>query len=317
MKLSVLDASTLGQDLPFDSLQELGETVIYQTTLEDEVEHHIADSDVIILNKIKLNESNLKNAHNLKLICLAATGYDNVDVDYCKTRGIGVCNVVGYSTNSVAQVTLAMALSLSTNLTSFTKFVNDGSYTKSGIANRLTPVYHELAGKVWGVVGMGNIGKQVGRVAKAMGCRVIGFKRVPDREFPCCNLSYLCKNADIISVHLPLTDETRGIISRELISAMKPGAILINVARGAVTDEEALAEAVLSGQLGGLGIDVYSTEPFPETHPFQKLLGLPNVCLTPHMAWGAFESRVRCLEEIVLNVKAFQCGNLRNRVDQN
>ncbi len=316
MKISVLDAATLGSDISFAPLEELGETVVFQSTSAEEVVDHIADSDAVIINKVKLNESNLKYIENLKIILIAATGYDNVDIDYCRERGIAVCNVVGYSTHSVAQVTLSMALSLSTNLPQFQSFVNDGSYTKSGIANCLTPVYHELNGKVWGVVGMGNIGRQVARVAQALGCRVIAFKRTPDREFPCCNLNYLCKNADIISVHLPLSDATRGIIDKEKIDMMKENAVFINVARGAVTDESALADAILEKKIAGLGVDVYSTEPFPENHPFQKLLGLPNVCFTPHMAWGAFEARKRCLDEIVLNLKAFLNGKRRNRLDQ-
>lgn len=316
MKISILDAETLGDDLSYDKLQELGETAIFQNTSPNEVTANIGDSDVVILNKVKLNENNLKNCHNLKLICVAATGYDNIDITYCRSKGIAVCNVVGYSTNSVAQVTIAMALSLLTNLPSYTRFVNDGSYTKSGIANRLTPVYHEIAGKVWGVVGLGNIGKQVARVAKAMGCRVISFKRTPDRDFPCCNLSYMFKNADIISVHLPLSSDTNGIISKELIDSMKPDAVLINVARGAVCDENALTEAVLQNRIGGIGIDVYSKEPFTEEHPFYKLLDHPNVCLTPHMAWGAYEARCRCLDEIVENIKAFYNGASRNRLDE-
>jgi len=316
MKISILDAGTLGEDLSYHKLQELGETVIYQNTSAEDVTRNIGDSDVVIINKIKLNENNLKHCPNLKLICIAATGYDNIDIAYCKTKGIAVCNVVGYSTNSVSQLTLAMALSLSTNLPSFTQFVNNGSYSKSGIANRLTPVYHELAGKVWGIVGLGNIGKQVARVAKAMGCRVISFKRTPDRDFPCCNLSYLFKNADIISVHLPSTSDTSGIISKELIDSMKATAIFINVARGAVCDETALAEAVLENRIGGIGIDVYSTEPFPDDHPFHKLMGLPNVCLTPHMAWGAYEARCRCLDEIINNIKAYYNGESKNRLDE-
>ncbi len=316
MKISILDASTLGQDITYDIFKQFGEVVVFQSTSENDVTAHIADSDVVIINKVKLNEHNLSGAHNLKLICIAATGYDNVDLSYCQKRGIGVCNVVGYSTDSVAQVTLAMALSLSTNLTSFTGFVNDGSYTKSGIANCLTPVYHELRGKVWGIVGMGNIGKQVASVANAIGCRVIGFKRTPDRDFACCDLSYICKNADIISIHLPLSNETHGIISKELIESMKKDAILINVARGAVTDENALAEAVLAGKIGGLGVDVYSVEPFGENHPFNKLLGLQNVCLTPHMAWGAYEARVRCINEIAENIASFIDGERRNRLDK-
>lgn len=314
MKITLLDAGTLGDDLNFNLLKEFGDTVVFQNTNPDEVAEHIADSDVIIINKIKINEHNLKNVCSLKLICVAATGYDNIDLSYCKKRGIGVCNVVGYSTHSVAQVTLAMALSLSTHLPEYNAYVNGGLYSKSGVANRLTPVYHELFGKIWGVVGLGNIGKQVARTAESIGCRVIGFKRTPDKEFSCCDLSYLCKNADIISVHLPLNEETRGLINEEMIATMKKSVLFINVSRGAIADEAALAKAVLEKKIGGLGIDVYSAEPFAESHPYTSLLGLPNVCLTPHMAWGAFEARERCLNEIILNIRAFLNGDRRNRL---
>ena len=207
-----------------------------------------------------------------------------------------------------------MALSLYTHLPEYSAFVDCGQYSKSGVANRLTPVYHELFGKVWGVVGLGNIGKQVARTAEAMGCRVIGFKRTPDEDYPCCALDYLLQNADIISVHLPLSKDTRGLINVERIASMKRNAIFINVSRGAIADETALAKAILDKKIGGLGIDVYSAEPFPENHPYTALLDLPNVCLTPHMAWGALEARQRCLNEIVLNIKAFYSGEHRNRL---
>ena len=315
MKIVNLDAKTLGDDLDLSKISELGEAVIYQNTPQDEIKNVITDADVIIVNKLKLNESNLPYAKKLKLICVTATGYDNIDIEYCKAHNIAVCNVVGYSSQSVAQLTVTLALNLFMNLRRFTDFVDDGSYTKSGIANRLTPVYHELSGKVWGIVGLGAIGRQVAKAADALGCKVIAFKRTPDSSIPCCNLSYLFKKADIISVHLPLSDETKGIIDRELISQMKQDAILINVARGAVTDEEALADAVNEDRIGGIGIDVYSKEPFDESHPFYKLLGNKKAIFTPHMAWGAYEARVRCLDEVLENIRAFYRGETRNRLD--
>lgn len=315
MKIVYLDAKTLGDDLDLSSVSELGEAVIYPNTPQNEIKNVITDADVIIVNKLKLNESNLKYAEKLKLICITATGYDNIDIEYCKKCNIAVCNVVGYSTHSVAQLTVAMALNLSMNLSSFSDYVEDGSYTKSGIANKLTPTYHEMNGKIWGVVGLGAIGRQVANIASALGCKVIAFKRSPDSMIPCCNLSYLFKKADIISVHLPLTEQTKGIIDKELISQMKENAILINVARGAVTDEQALAEAVLQNKIGGIGVDVYSKEPFDELHPFHQLLGNKKALLTPHMAWGAYEARVRCLENVLENIKAFFRGEIKNRLD--
>lgn len=314
MKITLLDAGTLGNDMNFDLFSKFGETVVFENTSDYEVISHIDDSDVIIVNKIKLNKNNLSNAKNLKLICVAATGFDNIDLSYCKSHDIGVCNVTGYSTHSVAQVTLAMALSLSTHLNEYNTFVNNNEYSIGGIANRLTPVYHELLGKTWGIIGLGNIGKQVARVAESLGCHVIGYKRTPDNEYSCHDISYICQNSDIISVHLPLNDETKGIISSNLIASMKKNVIFINVARGSVTDEAALAKAILENKIGALGVDVYSKEPFGSDHPFTSLLGLPNVCMTPHMAWGAFESRQRCLNEILLNIEAFFDGKIRNRL---
>ena len=315
MKIVYLDAKTLGDDLDLSGFSELGEVVIYPNTPQEEVKNVICDADVIVLNKLKLNESNLQFAKNLKLICVTATGYDNIDIEYCKTHNIAVCNVVGYSSHSVAQTTVALALNLYMKLSDYTDFVDSGEYTKSGVANKLTPTYHELHGKIWGVVGLGAIGRQVANIASALGCKVIGFKRTPDSSIPCCNLSYLFKKADIISVHLPLSDETKGIINKDLIASMKEDAILINVARGAVTDEEALAAAVLEDRIGGIGIDVYSQEPIPESHPFYKLLGNKKALLTPHMAWGAYESRVRCLEQVLDNISSFFKGEIKNRLD--
>jgi glycerate dehydrogenase len=291
------------------------ETEIYVNTPPESVAERIAESDVVIINKVKLNESNLAGAKNLKLICVAATGYDNIDVAYCKTAGIAVCNVVGYSSLSVAQITVATVLSLSCHLHEHTETVRSGRYTASGVANSLTPVYHELAGKTWGIVGYGNIGKQVGRVAEALGCRVIYNKRTSNGKLECVSLETLCKESDIITIHTPLSDSKRGLISKDMVSLMKNDVIVVNEARGAVSDEAALSLAVKEGRIGALGCDVYSVEPFGTDHPFYEIKERPNVCLTPHMAWGAYEARVRCLGEIVLNIKAFFNGEIRNRVD--
>lgn len=312
MKTVILDGKTLGDDINLDIFGE--DTEIYDTTEPELVAERICDSEVVIINKIKLGEHNLKDAKKLKLICVAATGYDNIDTAYCKKNGIAVCNVVGYSTQSVAQLTVSMALSLVMHQKEYNDFVKSGEYTKSGIANRLSPAYYEVAGKTWGVVGLGNIGKQVARVAEALGCRVLAFKRTPSDEYDTVSLSELMKMSDIISVHLPASPETNGIISREMISKMKRNAILVNVARGSVTDEEALCDAVLEGKIGGIGIDVYTKEPFDETHPMNKVKDLDNVILTPHIAWSAYESRVRCLDEIRRNIESFLKGETRNRI---
>lgn len=314
MKIVFLDALTIGRDIDLSLYEKYGELKVYETTTQEEFTDHVGDSDVIIINKLKVGRQNLPKCPNVKLVCVTATGFDNIDTEYCKENGIAVCNVVGYSTQNVAQLTVAMVLSLYCRLTEYNRSVTDGTYTRGGVANILTPVYHELYGKTWGVVGYGNIGKQVGAVAKAFGCKVIVYKRTPIEGEECVDIDTLCKESDIISVHTPLNDGTRGLISRERIAMMKKEAILVNVARGAVCDEEAIADAILEGSIGGAGIDVYSKEPLGEDHPIAKIAGLDNVILTPHMAWGSYEARVRCCKEIALNIESYINGEKRNRI---
>ena len=314
LKLAVLDSATLGGDIDLSMLEKFGELKIYANTAPEDFADHVGDSDVIILNKIKVGRQNLPECKNVKLICVTATGYDNIDLEYCKENGIAVCNVVGYSTQNVAQLTIAMALSLVCHLNEYDRLVADGTYSRGKSANILTPVYHEIYGKTWGIVGYGNIGKQVARVAEALGCRVIVYKRTPTDEAECVDIDTLCRESDIISVHTPLNDGTRNLISRERIATMKKDAILINVARGAVVDEAAVADAILEKRIGGAGVDVYSVEPLPEAHPYNSIAGLDNVFLTPHMAWGSYEARVRCCQEVALNIEAYIEGARRCRI---
>ena len=313
MKISVLDGATLGADVDLTPLYEVGDVTVFDTTPEELVSERLKKSNCAVVNKIKMNENTLKGADELKLICVAATGFDNIDLEYCKNKGIAVCNVVGYSTDSVAQLTLAMVLSLSVHLSEYTSFVDSGKYTESGVANRLVPTYYELAGKKWGVVGLGNIGKKVANVAKAVGCDVYAYKRTPVEEYNCLDIDTLCKECDIISIHTPLNEGTKNLVNEKRINSMKKGAIVVNVARGAVCDEKALADAAEKGNIQ-LGVDVYTKEPFDCDHPYNKILGLPNVCLTPHMAWGALDARNRCVKEIAENIKAFENSEKRNRL---
>ncbi len=314
MNIVMLDVGTLGADIDLSPIRAMGQTVEYPNTSPEQVSDRIAEAEVVVCNKIKLNAANLPSAKHLRLICVTATGYDNIDLDTCRRLGIALCNVPAYSTESVAQLTLSMALSLVGHLHEYRTFVHDGSYSASGMANHLSPPYRELSSLCWGVVGGGAIGSAVAALAQAFGCRVLMCRRTPDDRFAQADLDTVCREADILSLHVPLTDGTRGMISRERIAAMKPGAILINVARGAVTDEEALTEAVESGHLGGLGVDVYSTEPFGADHPFARILSRPNVILTPHMAWGALEARNRCMSVIAENMASFAAGGQKNRI---
>lgn len=315
MKIVILDRLTLGDDLDITPAEKAGTVISYDTTSPEEVEAHIKDADVVFVNKVKLGEHNLKNAKSLKLICEAATGYDNIDVEYCKNHGIAVCNVPGYSVYSVAQVTVSMVLSLVNHLKEYNRFVSDGTYTNGVSANILKPVYHELYGKTWGIVGYGSIGSKVGEIAKALGCNIIAYKRTPVDGVSCVDIDTLVEKSDIITVHIPLSDKTRGLISGERIAKMKKNVILVNTARGAVIDEEAACKAIKENKIAGFGTDVYSTEPFGKESPYYEIKDYDNVCFTPHMAWGTIEARERCFGEMIKNLQAFFKGEIRNRID--
>ena len=319
MKLVVLDADTLGEDLDLSPLGEFGElAVMRQADVREPAALRAALSGaaVCVLNKVKIPAEMIAELPDLRLIAVAATGYDNIPVEACRAHGVAVCNVPGYSTPTVAQLTMAMAFSLATRLPSFSAYVKSGAYSASGMANCLSPVFHDMTGQTFGVIGLGNIGHRVAAIAEAAGMRVIAHRRSgTDAQYECLPIDEVLRQADIVSLHVPLTAETRGLISRERIARMKKGAILINVSRGAVTDEQAVADAVLSGHLGGFGCDVYAAEPFPLSHPFAAIMDRENVVLTPHMAWGSYEARVRCLGVICDNIRALLAGLRLNRVD--
>ncbi len=315
MKITILDKASLGEDTPFDALESMAELSTYDKTPPELVAERCKGSDVVIVNKIKITREVLRSASGLKLVCVFATGFDNIDIAAAKEYSIGVCNVPGYSTDSVALYTVATALSLLTHLTEYKKYVSSGEYTASGVPNKLTPVYHELRGKTWGIVGLGNIGTAVARVAEALGAKVIACKRKPTENYECVGIDELCKRSDIITLHCPLNEGTREIINKERINKMKNGVIIVNEARGAVVCEKDIRDAVLSGKIGGFGCDVYTSEPFDSEHPYNDIMKLDNVILTPHAAWGSYESRKRCAEIIADNIRNFFDGKIKNRVD--
>ena len=315
VKIVFLDAKTIGKDIDLDCIRNLGETEIYDKTPNEETGLRIAKAQVVITNKCKLNREVLAGAENLKLICITATGYDNVDMEYARSRNIAVCNVKDYSTDSVAQLTVGMALSLCCRLNTYDAYCKSGKYTESGIHNCLEPVFYELAGKTWGIYGFGNIGKKVAKVAQSLGCNILVCKRTPVKDVKCVSLDELFEKSDIVSVHTPLNEQTAGSINSQVLEKAKKGLVLVNVARGAVTVEEDVAQAVEKGILGGFGCDVYSSEPMSHDSPFQRLCEMENVIFTPHMAWGAYEARVRLIDEVCRNIEAFSTGEIRNRVD--
>ncbi len=316
MKIIVLDRAAMGMDTPLSVLDSFGEVVCYNSSTQDEAILRSRDADVIILNKIKVTRDLINNAKKLKLICVFATGFDNIDVTAAKEKGIAVCNVPAYSTDSVTLFTVTTVLALCSNILEYNRFVRSGEYTASGVANSLTPVYHDIPGKTWGIIGYGNIGKSVGRVAEALGARVIVNKRTPVDGVCCVDIDTLCRESDIITVHCPLNDSTRNLINQDRLSLMRPDVILVNEARGAVLDEEAVARAVEEGKIRGFGCDVYSVEPFGIDHPYNRIKDMKNVLLTPHAAWGSYEARERCIGIIAQNIDSFIKGKTLNRIDK-
>lgn len=313
MKIVVLDALTLGEDMDFSPLEELGELTVYPSSAQNEVAGRIKGFDAVVFNKIKMNRENLEGS-GVKLLCVTATGYDNIDIDYCRKSGIAVMNVVNYSTDSVAQLTVGLVLELTMHLRSYFEYVQSGKYSKSGVANHLIPVFCELSGKTWGVIGMGAIGKAVAKIAVAFGCKVIYTRNTPDGNEACVGLLELMRKSDIITVHLPLTQNTRGILDEKILSLMKEQAVIVNTSRGAVFDEAALAKALIERRIAGAAVDVFSVEPLPENHPFTEIKDMPNFLMTPHMAWGAYEARCRLVKNVALNIKAFSDGRMDNRI---
>ena len=315
MKIAVLDAATLGEGISLDALSKHGEVAIYDSTTQENLISHCAGADVLVLNKVRITKDVLIAAPSVKLICVTATGYDNIDVAAAKERGVAVANVPAYSTSSVALYTLATVTALVTHIREYNKYVIDGSYTASGVANKLSPIYHEIAGMTWGIIGYGNIGRAVGAVAEALGARVIVNKRTPIEGATCVGIEQLCRESDIITIHCPLNANTREMINAKTINLMKNNVIIVNEARGAVVNESDIADAIEQGRIGGFGSDVYTVEPIPSEHPYNRIMRRENVLLTPHAAWGSLEARIRCVNVVSENIAAFIGGKTKNRVD--
>lgn len=315
MKIVLLDAGTLGRDIDISCFAKLGEFTAYPATAPEAAPERIKNADIVITNKVKLTEPVLSQAKNVKLVCITATGFDNVDMNYARAHGIGVCNVRDYSTDSVVQVTVSLVLALACHLPFYDRYCKSGAYTASGVHNLLEPVFYELAGKTWGLYGYGSIGKRVADVARAFGCNILVCRRhAPDGE-KIVTLPELFEKSDIISLHTPLNDATRHSVSAQVLAGAAKKPILVNAARGAVVDEEAVTKAVESGLLSGFATDVYAEEPMRADSPFQRLAGKDNVIFTPHMAWGAYEARMRLVEEVYKNIEVFLAGGTRSRVD--
>lgn len=318
MKLVILDGHALNPgDLSYDCLRQFGELTIYdRTDSEAEAIQRIGDSEIVLVNKVRITESLLAACPNIRLICVQATGYNVVDCDACARRGIPVTNVPTYGTAAVAQFTMALILELCHRVGLHNHNVHTGGWVRAECFTYWLTPQTELAGKTIGIIGFGAIGKAVGRLAKAFGMKVIVYNRSQSEEGrqigEYVDLDTLLTQSDIVSLHCPLFPETEKIINADSIAKMKDGAMLINTSRGPLVDEQALANALNIGKLRSAAVDVVSHEPMNADCP---LLGCKNCVITPHMAWAPVESRQRLLNTVVDNIRAFLDGKPQNVVN--
>ena len=313
MKIVILERNSVGPDISVDIINELGEVTAYKNTVTvEEVRERTADADIVVANKSPINENSLSGSKNVKLVCEFATGYDNCDLDYLKKRGIPVCNVVGYSTDMVAQHTFTLALAVSQNLAHYDNYVKSGEYSAQDRFSNFDIPFYELSGKTWGIVGMGNIGRKVAQIAEAFGCKVI-FTSVTGKskvtEYEMVSKDELLERSDFLSLHCPLSNITLDYIDGAALKKMKNTAYLINVARGKVVNNKDLYEALESGEIAGAGLDVLEEEPLKLTNPLSKIKDSGKLIITPHLAWGSVEARERCVTGVYDNIKAFLDGH--------
>ena len=308
MKIAVLERNSVGTDIDVTCFEDFGEVTYYRNTVAADAAEKVKDVDIIIANKAPMNEETLKDAPNVKLICEFATGFDNIDLEYCKKRRIKVANVKDYSTAAVAQHTFALLFYLFEKLSYYDDYVKSEKYIGDVSFTHFDHVFHELTGKTWGIIGLGNIGRRVADIAKMFGCHVIyystsgknsqpGYERVEFDE--------LLEKSDIVSVHAPLTEETQGLMDAKAFSKMKESAIFLNLGRGPIVVEKDLADALDNGDIAAAGLDVLSVEPMREDNPLRRIKDSEKLIITPHIAWASVEARTRLMEIILGQIKEF------------
>lgn len=318
MKIAILDGKMLNPgDVDWSPISALGETVIYDTTCAAELRSHAAGADVLLLNKVPLRKSSLKDIPDARFVGALATGYDVIDVAACAERNIPVCNVVAYGVDDVAQHTLTLLLELCRHTSEHSLRVKEGRWQQCGqwCFWEKTPV--QLTGLTIGIIGFGTIGRRVGELANAFGMNVLAHTRTPRnppqyRNFSFATLDQLLAKADVISLHCPLTENTHALINKESIARMKNGVILLNTARGPLLNEADVARALKNGKLGGLGTDVLAKEPPSASNP---LLSAPNTIITPHMAWASVRSRQNIINLMAENIRRWRDGTPINVVN--
>lgn len=318
MKIVILDGQAVNPgDLSWDCFDQFGTVTVYSNTAtEAETIARIADNEIVLVNKAPITAAVLEACPSIRLICVVATGYNVVDCQAARAKGIPVCNVPSYGTNAVAQFTISLLLEICHRVSYHDSLVHQGEWGKCGSFCFWRTPQMELAGKTLGIIGLGRIGKAVAKIAQALGMNILACSRSESPDgleiAQYVTLEKLLAESDVISLHCPLFPETEKIINKDTISRMKDGVILLNTSRGGLLDESAVAEALHSGKIRAAGVDVVSHEPITETNP---LLSAPNCIITPHMAWAPIESRHRLVECVAANIRCFLEGNPQNVVN--
>ena len=308
MKLVFLDTKTIGEDIDLSAYDALGEVVKYGFSTLEEIPERVKDADVLIVNKIAINEQTIGNAKNLKLVCVTATGTNNLDKEYLKKRGIAWRNVAGYSTESVTQHTFALLFYLLEKIRYYDDYVKDEKYINDTVFTHFAEHFNEVNGKTWGIIGLVTIGRRVADIVKAFGARVIYYSASgsPAQEgYEQVDFETLLTTSDIVSVHAPLNEYTKDLMNREAFAKMKKTAIFLNLGRGPIVVEQDLYEALETGEIAAAGLDVLCEEPMSETNPLAKIKDSKKLIITPHIAWASVEARNRLMQIIVEQIREF------------
>lgn len=319
MKIVALEIKNIGEDVALNQFKEFGEFVTYTTSTKEQMSERCQGADVIIVNKLPVNEQTIGSIDTLKIVLITATGFDNLDLPYLKSRGIKVCNVKGYSTDSVAQHTFALLFYVYEKLRAYDDFVKSGDFTRHDIFTYFNEPFFELKGKVWGIVGLGEIGRSVAKIAQAFGCEVVYYStsgRNSNNDFEQVDFDTLLEISDIISIHAPLNEKTKYLFNAKAFKKMKKTAVLINVGRGPIINERDLTDALKNDEIAAAALDVLEKEPMDPNSPFLEITDSRKLFITPHIAWATREARNRLMMEVYYNLKAIVDGSEpRNRLD--
>lgn len=308
MKLVFLDKKTIGDDMDFTQFHELGEVVEYDFTSPEEVPARVADADVVIVNKVPVNAQTIYTAQNLKLVCVTATGTNNLDKGYLAERGIAWRNAAGYSTESVAQHTFAMLFYLMEHLRYYDDYVKEGHYVDDVMFTHFAKTFCQLTGKTWGIIGLGAIGRRVAEIARLFGAEILYYSAsgAPEQKgYLQVDFDTLLRKSDIVSVHAPLNTYTEGLMNAYAFSVMQPHAIFLNLGRGPIVVEKALVDALNAGKIAAAGLDVLCREPMAPDSPLLEVQDKSRLLITPHIAWASVEARTNLMNIVAGQIKEF------------